>query len=276
MRAPALRRGAGSSATACVDPGEADGSCASSAARNARAASRVAEPAAHQHLRERVRHAELALQPRGGGEVVGGRSRGAARAPRRRYGRAPDGTGRANRLAPCASSTSPRRIQQLRRKAPGVPAHRDRVRRPRRRRGRRSRRCSASSASTAARRRGLGGRGVHALRHPQLDPRRRALALQLDDPGRARADDRRAAAELVLRRRASLLDFTAKARRRRGRRRRGRGRARRGSGTTSQPLRHRARAHRPRRVLRRARLHGPGPGRDRRGDAAGCATAACG
>ena len=40
--------------------------------------------------------------------------------------------------------------------------------------------------AAAARRRGLGGRDVHALRHAQLDPRRRAVPLQLDDPRASR------------------------------------------------------------------------------------------
>ena len=43
------------------------------------------------------------------------------------------------------------------------------------------------AAPPATRRGGLGGGGVHALRHPQLDPCGRAPALQLHDRRRARA-----------------------------------------------------------------------------------------
>ena len=53
------------------------------------------------------------------------------------------------------------------------------------------------------------------LRHAQLDPRRRALALQLDDRRRAGADDRRAAARVVPRARAWCSTSPAEGRRRR-------------------------------------------------------------
>ena len=117
---------------------------------------------------------------------------------------------------------------------PERAAHRDRVLRSRRRAPPDRGSCSACRARPAARRRGLGGRGrSRRLRHPQLDPRRRALALQLDDPRRARADDRRAAARVVPRpRRRDRRDRPG--RRRGARRGRLRGRAR--TAATLEPL----------------------------------------
>ena len=66
----------------------------------------------------------------------------------------------------------------------------------------------------APRPRGLGDRDLPSLRHPQLDPRRRAVALQLADRRRASADDRRAPARVVLR--AGRRDRRDRPRRRRG------------------------------------------------------------
>ena len=55
--------------------------------------------------------------------------------------------------------------------------------------------------ASAAKRRGLGGRGVHEAGHPQRHPRRCPLALQQPDPGPAGGHDRRTAPGVVLRRR---------------------------------------------------------------------------
>ena len=93
---------------------------------------------------------------------------------------------------------------------PGPASDRDRVLRPRRG-SRRDRGLFGVRPGAASRRRGLGRGDVHAVRHPQLDPRRCSVALQLDDRGRARADDRRAAAGVVLRARASSSTSTDRA-----------------------------------------------------------------
>ena len=151
------------------------------------------------------------------------------------------------------------------------PAHGDRVLRPRggRRAGRSS--CFGVPPRPAARRRGLGNRGDPPARHPQLDPCRRALALQLAHPRRARADDRRAAAGVVpCARSRGRRDRQG---RRRGRRRGGlRGRAR-GGRPHARAARHRARAYRPRRVLRRSRTTSPAARPSRRPRRAGCSSA---
>ena len=134
------------------------------------------------------------------------------------------------------------------------------------RRGRRSDRGAARGAGApAARRRGLGDRDLHPLRHAQLDPRGRALALQLDDRGRAGRDDRPAAARVVLLRRRG-------ARHDRQGRRRGDRRGRRGGRAGADRARagragHRAGADRARRALRPAGLHGARPRRDACGHA---------
>ena len=115
---------------------------------------------------------------------------------------------------------------------------------------------------------------VHPLRHAQLHPRRRALALQLDDRAASRPQT---IDELPLEWFFSdgvVLDMTAK-----------------GDGERVDvadveaelerighelaAARHRAGAHRPRRLLRRAGLHGARARRDAPRRPAGCASGAC-
>ena len=114
-------------------------------------------------------------------------------------------------------------------------------------------------ARAAPRRRGLGHRDVHALRHPQQHPRGRAVALQLDDRRAPCGDHRRAPARVVPG--AGPGDRRDRSRGRRGAHRRGSRGAR---AAHARGARHRAGAHRPRRVLRAARLHRARPRRDGR------------
>ena len=136
------------------------------------------------------------------------------------------------------------------------------------------RRRSWAAGAAAARRRGLGGRDVHPLRHAQLHPRRRAVALQLDHPRRARPDHRRAAARLVPRPRRGARHDREGGRRRR--RRGGRGGRARAARPRAEGARHRARPDRPRRPPPTSpatwRSGRASPRRPR----TGCTSAACG
>ena len=144
-------------------------------------------------------------------------------------------------------------------------AHRHRVLRPRRGRARRSRRCSA--CRPALLRDGEGWAVETFLRFGTHN------STHVDAPWHYNSTVAGERAQTIdelplewFHAPGVVLDFSARedgdaidARRRRGRARAHRPRARAAG--------HRARAHRPRRLLRRARLHGPRPGRDRRGHA---------